>query len=188
MSYGKITILLTGSLRSPPLSGLRRTSPRESVSHDSQVALLPYESCSLATPVQGSEQPMLKVESLQKIASRSFIVPPAAGGIGIYMMAPKAPYLPSGTVLHTSRGRSPQPVREASAGPGQNPGSPGPKGPAAGSTLTPVRACQPSGIPESTAPVPIPTAPKGTVNPQARQGLSLRRPFTIPLIPIILNK
>ena len=24
--------------------------PRESVSHDSQVALLPYESCSLATP------------------------------------------------------------------------------------------------------------------------------------------
>ena len=43
------------------------------------------------------------------------------------MMAPKAPYLPSGTVLHTSRGRSPQPVREASAGPGQNPWRPGPK-------------------------------------------------------------
>ncbi len=64
------------------------------------------------------------------------------------------------TVLYTSRGRSPQPVREASAGPGQNPGSPGPKGPAAGSTLTPVRACQPSGILESTAPVPIPTAPQ----------------------------
>ncbi len=73
-------------------------------------------------------------------------------------MAPKAPYLPSETVLHTSRGRSPQPVREAS----ENPGSPGPKGPAAGSTLTPVRACQPSGILESTAPVPIPipTAPQ----------------------------
>ena len=34
------------------------------------------------------------------------------------------------------------------------------KGPAAPSTLTPVRACQPSGIPESTAqvPIPIPTA------------------------------
>ena len=29
--------------------------PRESVSHDSQVALLPYESCSLATPMQGAE-------------------------------------------------------------------------------------------------------------------------------------
>ena len=49
-------------------------------------------------------------------------------------------------------GGSPQPVREASADPGQNPGSPGPKGPSAGSTLTPVRACQPSGILESTAP------------------------------------
>ena len=62
----------------------------------------------------------------------------------------------------TPEGESPQPVREASAGPGQNPDSPGPKGPAAGSTLTPVRACQPSGILESTAPVPvpIPTAPQ----------------------------
>ena len=28
-------------------------APRESVSHDSQVALLPYESCSLATPEGG---------------------------------------------------------------------------------------------------------------------------------------
>ena len=56
VSYGKITILLTGSLRSPPLSGLRRTSPRESVSHDSQVALLPYESCSLATPSGGQDK------------------------------------------------------------------------------------------------------------------------------------
>ena len=34
------------------------------------------------------------------------------------------------------------------------------KGPAAPSTLTPVRACQPSGILESTAPIPIPTAPQ----------------------------
>ena len=36
------------------------------------------------------------------------------------------------------------------------------KGPAAPSTLTPVRACQPSGILESTAqvPAPIPTAPQ----------------------------
>ena len=48
----------------------------------------------------------------------------AKGGIE---MAPKAPYLPSGTVLHISRGRSPQPVREASAGPGQNPWRPGPE-------------------------------------------------------------
>ena len=89
------------------------------------------------------------------------------------MMAPKAPYLPSGTVLHTSRGRSPQPVREASAGPGQNPGSPGPKGPAAGSTLTPVRACQPSGIPASTGPNPGPDPDRAErrLNPQAPKGL-----------------
>ena len=30
--------------------------PLESVSHDSQVALLPYESCSLATPSGGQNQ------------------------------------------------------------------------------------------------------------------------------------
>ena len=55
MSYSMISILRIGSLRSPPPIQLRRTSPRESVSHDSQVALLPYESCSLATPIQGAE-------------------------------------------------------------------------------------------------------------------------------------
>ena len=55
VSYGMIGILQIGSLRSPPPIRLRRTSPRESVSHDSQVASLPYESCSLATPVQGAE-------------------------------------------------------------------------------------------------------------------------------------
>ena len=55
VSYGMISILRIGSLRSPPPIRLRRTSPRESVSHDSQVASLPYESCSLATPVQGAE-------------------------------------------------------------------------------------------------------------------------------------
>ncbi len=51
VSYGMIGILRIGSLRSPPPIRLRRTSPRESVSHDSQVASLPYESCSLATPM-----------------------------------------------------------------------------------------------------------------------------------------
>ena len=55
VSYSMIGILLIGSLRSPPPIRLRRISPRESVSHDSQVALLPYESCSLATPIQGAE-------------------------------------------------------------------------------------------------------------------------------------
>ena len=55
VSYSMISTLVTGSLRSPPPFPLRGTSPRESVSHDSQVASLPYESCSLATPMQGAE-------------------------------------------------------------------------------------------------------------------------------------
>ena len=46
---------------------------------------------------------------------------------GIYTGAPKGAHLASAAILYTSRGRSPQPVREASAGPGQNPWRPGPK-------------------------------------------------------------
>ena len=42
-------------LHSHPPIRLRRTSPRESVSLGSQVALLPYEPSSLATPIQGAE-------------------------------------------------------------------------------------------------------------------------------------
>ena len=57
-------------------------------------------------------------------------------------------------------GGSPEPVREASAGPGQNLWRPRPSGPAAPSTLA-AKPRQPSGIQESTAQVPIPTAPKG---------------------------
>ena len=72
-----------------PLSGFAGLSPRESVSHDSQVALLPYstaitdsqyfarhcvpskyvrwcDSCSLATPIQGAEQPVLCIEPLMR--------------------------------------------------------------------------------------------------------------------------
>ena len=58
-------------------------------------------------------------------------------------------YLPRAEARSPSGRRQPVPDRA--------PGSPGPKGPAAGSTLTPVRACQPSGILESTVPIPIPT-------------------------------
>ena len=46
---------------------------------------------------------------------------------GIYTGAPKGAHLASAAILYTFRGRSPQPVREASAGPGQNPWRPGPK-------------------------------------------------------------
>ena len=104
VSYVMISVLRIGSLRSPPPIRLRRTSPRESVSHDSQVALLPYESCSLATPMQGAEQPVLKVESL---ITELYCPPCRRRYRHIYMMAPKAPYLPSGAVLYTSRGREP---------------------------------------------------------------------------------
>ena len=60
------------------------------------------------------------------------INPAAKGGI---KNGAESAHLASAAVLHTSRGRSPQPVREASAGPGQNPWRPGPSGPAAASTL-----------------------------------------------------
>ena len=80
VSYGMISMLVIGSLRSPPpiraapdfhlkvkrltmicaslalLQIMFAVHPRESVSHDSQVALLPYESCSLATPSGGQNK------------------------------------------------------------------------------------------------------------------------------------
>ena len=73
-----------------------------------------------------------------------------------------------GAVPPQWNGTSYLPRAEPSTRPGDvsrsrtEPLAPGAKGPAAPSTLTPVRACQPSGILESTAqvPVPIPTAPK----------------------------
>ena len=106
VSYGMKTILLTGSLRSPPPIRLRRTSPRESVSHDSQVALLPYstaitdsqyfarhcvpskyvrwcDSCSLATPSGGQNKTSLcfPTESCNTTAS-VHIAPSKRGGKG----------------------------------------------------------------------------------------------------------
>ena len=64
---------------------------------------------------------------------------------GIKNGAHKGAHLASAAILHNSRGRSPQTVREASAGPGQNPWRPGPSGPAAPSTLA-AEPRQPSGI------------------------------------------
>ena len=79
-------------------------------------------------------------------------------------MAPKAPYLASAAILYNSRGRKPGARPGGVSRSRTEPWQPRAKGPAAGSTLTPVRACQPSGISESTAPVPIPTAPKGAID------------------------
>ena len=78
VSYGMISILVISRCAAPPypaapdfhlkvkrltmicaslalLQIMFAVHPRESVSHNSQVASLPYESCSLATPVQGTE-------------------------------------------------------------------------------------------------------------------------------------
>ena len=77
VSYVMIGILLIGSLRLPPPIRLRRTSPRESVSHDSQVASLPYESCSLATPSGGQNKAPQSNPFTQRIAKNK--VPPPGG-------------------------------------------------------------------------------------------------------------
>ena len=69
---------------------------------------------------------------------------------GIKNGARRALYIPSGAILHNSRGRSPQPIREASAGPGQNPGSPGPEARRLPQPSPAGR--QPSGIPVSAVP------------------------------------
>ena len=59
----------------------------------------------------------------------------------------KAPYPASAAILYNYPvPAGTQPVREASAGPGQNPWHPGAPAPAVPSTLAPVRARQPSGI------------------------------------------
>ena len=99
--------------------------------------------------LRGKSRAAGKGECLSDARQGDCMVLAAKGGIK--NGARKGAHLASAAVLYNSRGRSPQPVREASAGPGQNPWRPGPSGPAAPSTLTPVRACQPSGILASTA-------------------------------------
>ena len=89
MSYGMKSILRIGSLRSPPPIRLRRTSPRESVSHDSQVALLPYESCSLATPVQGAEQNTAKHSLHKYLYSKHGLLCPLEEGERWWRQPPK---------------------------------------------------------------------------------------------------
>ena len=50
------------------------------MSHDSQVATLPYESCSLATPLCGGTTTRALLRAIyENTASQSFVVPPPAG-------------------------------------------------------------------------------------------------------------
>ena len=78
----------------------------------------------------------------------------------LYKLAPKAPYLASAAILYNSRGREPGARPGGVSRSRTEPLAPRAKGPAAPSTLTPVRACQPSGIQPSAAQVPVPAAPQ----------------------------
>ena len=121
----------------------------------------------------------------QRARGNAFSHPPggcpvfAAKG-GIKNGARKGAHLASAAILYTSRGRSTQPVREASAGPGQNPWRPGPSGPAEPSTLA--RRASTFGNTgkhrPGPGPGPDPDRAEGAVNLQARKGLSFPAPFT----------
>ncbi len=130
-SYSMKSILLTGSLRSPPLWWLRHH----------------------LSPASGGTTTRAKLRvTYEKIASRSFILPPLAGEVprsgqgGMHFQRPPGRLYgfrrqrrhkkwrpkgrrtsPAQRYYITPEGESPQPVREASAGPGQNPWRPGPK-------------------------------------------------------------
>ena len=72
-------ILLIGSLRSPPLSRFAGLPPRESVSHDSQVATLPYESCSLATLFRGQNKPPRSNYFISSVKHSAARISPSGG-------------------------------------------------------------------------------------------------------------
>ena len=131
VSYGVISILLIGSLRSPPPIRLRRTSPyaggrinRSMLSCRDMAPLLSIHSAPSKRGKGGGASHQRGNAFLR--AKRGWPVFPrakpgcpvfAAKG-GIYTGAHKGAHLASAAILYTSRGRSPQPVREASAGPG----------------------------------------------------------------------
>ena len=69
------------------------------------------------------------------------------------MASERAPTSPAQRYFIPPEGGSPEPVREASAGPGQNPWRPGPSGPAAPSTLA-AKPRQPTGIQVSAESLP----------------------------------
>ena len=129
MSYDMKNILVIASLRSPPFGGCATTFP----------------------PQAGGTTNRAKLRvTYEKIASRSFVLPPLAGKSRTRARGNAFP-TPTGRLYGfrrqrrhkkwrlwrraspaqryyiTPEGESPQPVREASAGPGQNPWRPGPK-------------------------------------------------------------
>ena len=151
-SYSLIRILLTGSLRSP-LWWLRHHLARWEACHWilSRLRLL-TNPVPLPPPQAGGTTNRAKLRvTYEKIASRSFVLPPLAGEVprsgqgGMHFRRPQGGCKgfrrqrrhkkwrrrrrtsPAQRYYITPEGESPQPVREASAGPGQNPWRPGPK-------------------------------------------------------------
>ena len=162
VSYSMISILRIGSLRSPPPFRLRRTSPysggkinRSMLSCRDMTPLLSIHSApskrgkgggvshqrgeiSFARqggwPVFLGQKPGCKglIQNWRPIGRRT-------SPVQRYYIPPEC--------------ESPEPVRKASADPGQNPWRPGPSGPAAPSTLA-AKPRQPSGIQVSAVSVP----------------------------------
>ena len=122
-------ILLIGSLRSPPFGGCATTFPPQAGALQPVLNLEPLmkklpHGALFCHRLRGKSREAGKGECLSDARQGGCMVFAAKGGI---KMAPKAPYLVSAAILYTFRGRSPQPVRKASAGPGQNPWRPGPE-------------------------------------------------------------
>ena len=148
VSYGMISILLTGSLRSPPpiraapdfpLCRGQNKTPRNTLFINGSTVSTGY----CATACGGKVVAPATKGGIFLARQGGCMVFAAKGGI---KMAPKAPYLPSGAVLHTSRGREPGARPGGVSRSRTEPLAPRARGPAAPSTLTPVRACQPSGL------------------------------------------
>ena len=171
VSYGMISILRIGSLRSPPPIRLRRTfpcsggqnkTPRNTLFINGSTVSTGYSATACGGKVVA---PATKGGMHFQRPQGGCMVFAAKGGIKNGAEGAVPPQWNGTSYLPRARARSP-PVRRSRSQ--AEPWQPRAKGPAAGSTLTPVRACQPSGILESTAQVPVPIPP---LNPQARKGL-----------------
>ena len=136
--------------------------PVGSMSLDSRVAGLPYESSSFATSaVRWGGKRKAPLNFSFPLEGKCHIVAKGCTRVNIPMkltivlLSLTSPHLEvlcgTSTVLHTSRGRTPGARPGGVSRSRTEPLAPRAKGPAAPSTLTPVRGGEPSGIPASTA-------------------------------------
>ena len=131
VSYGMKTILLTGSLRSPPPIRLRRTSPCSGGRINRSMP-----SCRGMAPLLSTHSPTTKWgEGGGASHQRGTHFQRPQGGCKVFRRQrrhkkwrPKGRRAsPAQRYYITPEGGSPEPVREASTSPGQNPWRPGPK-------------------------------------------------------------